>query len=63
VFSWLKSEPGSSVSMVSGYGLDDRAIEVRFPAEAISRLASVSETALGLTRPPVQREPGVLSWG
>jgi hypothetical protein len=25
---------GSSVSIVSGYGLDDRAIEVRFPAEA-----------------------------
>jgi hypothetical protein len=27
-------EPGSSVSIVSGYGLDDRAIEVRYPAEA-----------------------------
>jgi hypothetical protein len=27
-------EPGGSVSIVSGYGLDDRAIEVRFPAEA-----------------------------
>jgi hypothetical protein len=27
-------EPGSSVSIVSGYGLDDRAIEVRSPAEA-----------------------------
>jgi hypothetical protein len=26
-------EPGSSVSIVSGYGLDDRAIEVRSPAE------------------------------
>jgi hypothetical protein len=25
-------EPGSSVSIVSGYGLDDRAIEVRSPA-------------------------------
>jgi hypothetical protein len=25
-------EPGSSVSMVSGYGLDDRAIGVRSPA-------------------------------
>jgi protein involved in ribonucleotide reduction len=25
---------GSSVSIVSGYGLDDRAIEVRTPAEA-----------------------------
>jgi hypothetical protein len=29
-----KREPGSSVSIVSGYGLDDRAIEVRTPAEA-----------------------------
>jgi hypothetical protein len=27
-------EPDSSVNIVSGYGLDDRAIEVRFPAEA-----------------------------
>jgi hypothetical protein len=27
-------EPSSSVSIVSGYGLDDRAIEVRSPAEA-----------------------------
>jgi hypothetical protein len=26
--------PGSSVSIVSGYGLDDRAIDVRSPAEA-----------------------------
>jgi hypothetical protein len=26
-------EPGSSVSIKSGYGLDDRAIEVRSPAE------------------------------
>jgi hypothetical protein len=28
------SEPGSSVSIVSGYGLDYRLIEVRVPAEA-----------------------------
>jgi hypothetical protein len=27
-------EPGSSVSILSGYGLDDRAIEIRSPAEA-----------------------------
>jgi hypothetical protein len=27
-------EPGSSVSIVSDYGLDDRAIEVQSPAEA-----------------------------
>jgi hypothetical protein len=30
----LYGEPGSSVSVVSGYGLDDLAIEVRSPAEA-----------------------------
>jgi hypothetical protein len=30
----LGGEPGSSVSIVSGYGLDDRAIKVRSPAEA-----------------------------
>jgi hypothetical protein len=29
-----ESEPGSSVSIVSGYWLDHRAIGVRFPAEA-----------------------------
>jgi hypothetical protein len=27
-------EPGSSVSTVSGYGLDNRAIEVRLTAQA-----------------------------
>jgi hypothetical protein len=27
-------EPGSSVNIVSGCGMDDRAIEVRSPAEA-----------------------------
>jgi hypothetical protein len=27
-------EPGSSVSIVSGYGLDDRTIKVRSPAQA-----------------------------
>jgi hypothetical protein len=30
----LKKEPGSSVSIVSGYGLDDRENEVRSPAES-----------------------------
>jgi hypothetical protein len=30
---FLFGEPGSSGSIVSGYGLDDRAIEVRSPAE------------------------------
>jgi hypothetical protein len=30
----VSREPGSSVSIVSGYELDDRAIEIRSPAEA-----------------------------
>jgi hypothetical protein len=34
-------EPGSSVSVVSGYGLDDRAIEVRSPAERKDFYSSV----------------------
>jgi hypothetical protein len=31
---YILHEPGSSVSIVSGYGLDDRAIGVRSPTEA-----------------------------
>jgi hypothetical protein len=50
---------GSPVPIVSGYGLDDRAIEVRSPAGA----ASVSRPALEPTQPPVQWVPGVLSPG
>jgi hypothetical protein len=30
----LTCKPGSSVSIVSSYGLDDRTIDVRSPAEA-----------------------------
>jgi hypothetical protein len=58
-------EPGSSVSIVSGYGLDDRAIEVRFPAETkgFFPLASVSRAALRPTQPPVQWVPAVLFRG
>jgi hypothetical protein len=33
-YSKVDREPGSSVSIVSGYRLDDRAIEVRSPADA-----------------------------
>jgi hypothetical protein len=42
-------ESGSSVGIVSGYGLDYRAIEVRSPAEAkgFLPLFSVSSPALG----------------
>jgi hypothetical protein len=32
--AWKTGEPVSSVSIVSGYGLDDRGIEVRFPPGA-----------------------------
>jgi hypothetical protein len=58
-------EPGSSVSIVSGYGLDDWAIEVRSPTEAkgIFTLASVSRPGLGPTQTPVQCVLEVLSPG
>jgi hypothetical protein len=51
----IDREPGSSVSTVSGYGLDDRTIEVRSPAEAKGfPVTSVSRPALGPIQPPVQ---------
>jgi hypothetical protein len=54
----LNCKPGSSVSIVSGFGLEDRAIEVRSPEEMKG-----SWTALGHTHPSVQLVPGVLSPG
>jgi hypothetical protein len=60
----LIGEPGNSVRIVSGYGLDDRANEVRFPAgQRIFPLSSASRPALGPIQPPVQWVPGVLSPG
>jgi hypothetical protein len=57
-------EPGTSVGIVSDYGLDDRAIEVRSPAgERIFPVTSVSRPALASTQPPAQWVPGVLSPG
>jgi hypothetical protein len=52
-------EPGSSTSIVSGYRLDDREIEVRSPAEVKDfSLASVSRPVQRPTQPPVQRVLG-----
>jgi hypothetical protein len=55
----------SSGSIVSDYGLDDRAIGVRSPAGAkeFFSLTSVCRPALRPTQPPVQWVPGVLSPG
>jgi hypothetical protein len=68
LFNWSTARdmrgPGSLVSIVSGYGLDDRAIEVRSPAKAKDfSSSSVSRPALGPTQPPVQWVPRVLSLG
>jgi hypothetical protein len=53
-------EPGSSVNVVSGYGLGDRAIEVRSQAEAkgFFLYPRVSRPALGPAQLTVQWVPG-----
>jgi hypothetical protein len=57
-------EPGSSVSIVSGYGLDDPAIDVDpRQRKKDSSSTSVSRPAMGPTQPPAQWVPGVLSPG
>jgi hypothetical protein len=55
---------GSSVSIVSDYGLNDRVIEVPSPqGQRIFLLAPASRPVLGPTQPPVQWVPGILSPG
>jgi hypothetical protein len=49
---------GSSVSIVSDYGLDDRAIGVRSPAGVKDFSSSL---CVQTTQPPIQWVPGVLS--
>jgi hypothetical protein len=51
-------EPGSSLSIMSDYGLDDRAIRGSIPAEA---RGFSFRLALSPTHSPVQWVPGVLS--
>jgi hypothetical protein len=62
--SIYKVEPGVAVSIVSGYGLDDRAIKVRSPAdEKIVSFSLEVQTGTGATQPPIQWVLGVLSPG
>jgi hypothetical protein len=60
----MYSSQGSSVSIVSGYRLDDQAIQVHSPAEAnVFPLTFESRLALGPIQPLVQWVLGVLSPG
>jgi hypothetical protein len=58
----ISGEPGSSVCIVSGYGLDDWGL-IPGRGERIFPLTSVSRPALGPTQPPVQWVSRVLSQG
>jgi hypothetical protein len=55
-------EPGSSVSIVSDYGLGDRG-SIPGRGERIFPLSSVSRPTLGPTQPSVQWVPWILSRG
>jgi hypothetical protein len=58
----MESETGSSVSIVSAYGLGDRG-SIPGRGERIFPLTCVSRLTLGPTQPPVQWVPGFLSPG
>jgi hypothetical protein len=51
----------SSVGIGTGYGLDDRMLEVRFPARGGN--CSMFRSVLGPTQPPIQWAPGALPLG
>jgi hypothetical protein len=64
VLTSVNRSRASSVSIVSGYGLDDRAIGVRSPAGAKDFSSSLCvQTGSGATKPLVPMVPGVLSPG
>jgi hypothetical protein len=64
ISSFTESEPGSSVGIVSGYGLDDRAIEVRSPAESRDFSSSLCvQTGCGAHPASCPVGTGVLSPG
>jgi hypothetical protein len=57
-------EPGSSVNIVSGYGLDDRALEVRSPAEVRNFSSNLCiQTVSGAHPASCTMRTGVLSPG
>jgi hypothetical protein len=65
--STVDGSRGSSGSIVSDYGLDDRVIEVRSPTGAedfsSSPCVQTGSGAHGPTQPSIQWVPGVLSLG
>jgi hypothetical protein len=59
-FLWPTLSRGSSGSIVSDYGLDDRAIEVRSPTGAEDFSSSPCQWVLGVLSPGVKHGRGVM---